>query len=166
MKHAAALLCFAAGLLGGCAESGPDDGRRLPTLTVQTVDGRQSQWNTDGRNYVLLNIWAPWCAPCIEEMPSLERLDDSVDGLAVVGLAPGENVFLADEFLRRHGIGFPTYYDFEGQIDAVLNIQEYPSSLLLSPDGRILDVVTGPREWDSPAQKDWLQRMTSGHVPG
>ena len=99
-------------------------------------------------------------------MPSLDRLDRGMPALRVVGLAPGDNVLLADEFLRKHGIRFPTFYDYQEQIETVLKISEYPSSLLLSPRGRILARVVGPREWDSDVQKQWLRERMAHNEQG
>ena len=68
--------------------------------------------------------------------------------------------------LRKHGIRFPTFYDYQEQIETVLKISEYPSSLLLSPRGRILARVVGPREWDSDVQKQWLRERMAHNEQG
>ncbi|HEY6546118.1 MAG TPA: TlpA disulfide reductase family protein [Dokdonella sp.] len=117
---------------------------RLPAATsLPDLEGRAqplAQWN--GR-LVLLNFWASWCAPCIEEMPLLDRFHQrhAARGLQVVGIAseaPGPT----REFLAAHPVEYPILVDDpeRGDLSRTLGNQHgvLPYSLLIGRDGRIL----------------------------
>lgn len=109
---------------------------------------------------VLLNLWATWCAPCLKELPALDRLKTELGGadFDVVALnidkAPEKpRKFLADnaikalEFLRD-----PTTKAF-----AAVKSQGMPTTLLLDRQGREIGRLVGPAEWDSPEAKALMQ---------
>ncbi|MDX1606161.1 MAG: TlpA disulfide reductase family protein [Candidatus Competibacterales bacterium] len=143
-------------LLAACA---PQPQESLPPLSVTGTDGRPTVLAPGPQRFTLINVWAPWCPPCVAEMPSLDRLAGLAPELRVVGLAPDQNRLLADEFLRKHGIRFPTYFGSEDLITNTLGVQVFPVTLLVAPDGRVLARAAGAREWDSAATRDWLQAM-------
>lgn len=101
----------------------------------------------------VLNLLATWCAPCIEELPSLSRLDAA--GRAngrwqVVGLVAD----LRDPddlapFRQRHKIDFPLYILPGGGFERRLRVVGYPTTLILNADGQVLRRVIGPEEWDA-----------------
>ncbi|HTE35752.1 MAG TPA: TlpA disulfide reductase family protein [Reyranella sp.] len=103
---------------------------------------------------VLLNFWATWCAPCVKEMPSLDRLQAemgkdkfvvlplSLDGPSRPKVAP----FYADRKLANLGI----YFDKGKKVLGVLDVSVLPTSILIDAQGRELGRLEGEADWDKP----------------
>lgn len=109
---------------------------------------------TAGRPAVL-HLWATWCAPCVEELPRLaamrEANPDLAEGIVIVSVdsAPYERV--AAFLQERLSLSLPTLKVVAGNPGLAYGLMGYPSTLLLAPDGTILDRETGSLDWTSPA---------------
>jgi len=125
-------------------------GERVPTLTLAGIDGHTVTLPTAyaGRP-VLINLWASWCGPCIEEMPELQRFAKSQDanGVQVVGIAL-DDAAAVRAFLQRVPVAYPILLDAPGPADAGVRLGNpkgvLPYSVLVSPDGRLLEQHIGP----------------------
>jgi len=120
---------------------------------------------------VLLNIWATWCGPCQQEMPSMERLYRAMRprGLRIVavsidaapgkvdpdGRAGGDVVAFAREF----GLSFDVWQDPAGNVSRDYRTTGVPESFLVGRDGKIVKKVIGATEWDEPATQELVRRM-------
>ncbi len=136
-------------------------GQPLPELSVYMQDGREGKFELPDSRLHVVNIWAIWCPPCREEMPSLQRLADSTanKGLQITGLAVEEDGHLLAEYLRKYQIRFPVVRINREQAESRLALRAYPLTLLTGPDGQILARLTGAFEWDDPAIKKLLLRL-------
>ena len=102
----------------------------------------------------MINLWATWCAPCVKEMPSLDRLQAemprdrflvipiSLDGPSKPKVAP----FYKEQKLTNLGI----FYDKGRKAMPVLNVSLLPTSILVDPAGRELGRLEGDADWDTP----------------
>jgi thiol-disulfide isomerase/thioredoxin len=103
---------------------------------------------------VLLNVWATWCAPCREEMPTLDRLQGTLGGpdFEVVALSIDRGgVPVVRDFLRRVGIlHLRPYVDTSGEAGFDLGSAVVPLTLLIDRDGREIGRKLGPAAWDEP----------------
>lgn len=113
---------------------------------------------------VLLNLWATWCAPCVEEMPALDRLQARLggDGFEVVALSLDrggrEQV---EPFFDKLGIGsLAVYLDTGGASMKALSPRGLPTSILLDREGREVGRLEGAAEWDSPEALDLIRHFT------
>jgi thiol-disulfide isomerase/thioredoxin len=126
----------------------------VPSVPFLGLGGGEISLAAYSGNLVLLNFWATWCAPCIREMPSLDRLQGELeaDGLKVIAVSVdrgGEAViepFLADLGLRNLTVLMDP--KFEGARAFV--VRGLPATFLIDQEGRILGGLEGPAEWDSP----------------
>ncbi len=111
---------------------------------------------------VLVNLWATWCAPCVREMPSLDRLQARLGGadFQVVALSIDRDGAAAIEpFYAAHGIShLPVYVDPRGAAPRALRALGLPTSVLIDRDGRLLARYEGAAEWDSPEAVALIQR--------
>lgn len=106
---------------------------------------------------VLLNLWATWCAPCREEMPSLERLQAQLgsDRFEVVALAVDRTgLEAARKFLDGIGVkSLKLYADPTTRAGSALKAIGMPTTILIDPEGREIGRLPGPAAWDSEAAK-------------
>lgn len=118
---------------------------QLPDLTGRTV-AVPAAWS--GRP-LLINVWASWCGPCIEEMPELQRFarTQGADGVQVVGIALDEPAAVR-AFLLRVPVDYPILIDAPGPADAGVRLGNLkgvlPYSVLIGADGRLLARRVGP----------------------
>ena len=96
-----------------CMKSGVDVGDRAPDFVVQTLAGGAKRLSNYRGRPLLVNLWATWCPPCIEEMPVLNRLQESYrdGGLIVLGIAGDEDVSAVGEFLKKYSVKFEVLLD-------------------------------------------------------
>ena len=127
-------------------------GQPLPPLRLAGLDGPDVSLPDDvaGRP-LLVNVWASWCAPCIREMPELDRYARSQgeDGVRVLGLALDDPQAVR-AFLRRVGVDYPQTIDSPGPTDAGVRLGNprgvLPYSILVDAQGRLLKQKIGPFE--------------------
>ena len=127
-------------------------GEPMPPLKLADLQGQmQSLPGAYAGRPLLINVWASWCGPCIEEMPELDRYARSQgkQGVQVLGLAldTPENIH---EFLARVPVRYPILLDMPGPADASVWLGNrkgvLPYSVLVGADGRILKQKIGPFE--------------------
>jgi thiol-disulfide isomerase/thioredoxin len=103
-------------------------------------------------HYVLLNLWAPWCAPCVRELPALAKLKASVPRLDVVAVDVGRGTATdARSFLDAHGArALDTYVDSHIALLRAFGAFGLPLTVLIDPQGREIGRAVGPAAWDAP----------------
>lgn len=147
-------------------------GREAPEFTAQDAAGL-AKTTEDYRGKVLLvNIWATWCETCKEEMPSMQRLYDRLQGtdfeiLAVsvdapigqqdlrFGLPGGDPFAYADSL----SLTFPILHDSRAGIAESFRITGVPESFVIDRNGVIIRKVAGPAAWDAPGYVTLFERL-------
>ena len=101
---------------------------------------------------VILNFWATWCPPCVEETPALNRLQKYVDarGGMVLGVSVDDDASAYEKFLKDQSVVFPTYRDVTKKSAADYGTSMYPETYVIDRHGRIARKFVGPQQWDSP----------------
>lgn len=134
MKARHLLACAALACIGTLAQAFPYD----------DIDGRTHTLALYHGKWVVLNVWATWCAPCIHEMPDLDalaraRTDVVVLGVAADGAAPARLRSVA----RKLQVGYPIIAASRAQV-AGLHLKGYPTTLLYNPAGLLVATQVGP----------------------
>lgn len=132
-------------------------GSKAPEFRARTVDGSnrvRTLADYKGK-VVVLNVWATWCAPCIYEMPSFERLHRQVadTNLVIVAISV-DDVVGADSvsrFARGLGVTFDILLDSTHAIDRNYQVTGYPETFVIARDGTIRKKWIGPLDWSAPA---------------
>jgi cytochrome c biogenesis protein CcmG/thiol:disulfide interchange protein DsbE len=114
---------------------------------------------------ILLNFWATWCPPCREEMPSMERLYRRFKSTGFVILAlsidsKGEEV--VSPFVKSFALTFPVGLDPKMTVAGEYRMAGLPTSILIDAAGAIAAVAVGPRDWDSPAAHQVIEKLLGG----
>ncbi|SLN26437.1 Thiol:disulfide interchange protein TlpA [Roseovarius gaetbuli] len=116
--------------------------------------------------YILLNFWATWCAPCRVEMPTLSNLQTALGGddFKVVTIATGRNAPTAmTKFFDEIGVeNLPLHRDPKSALARQLGIFGLPITLIIDPDGREIARLQGDAHWDSDSAKAILQALIDG----
>jgi len=101
---------------------------------------------------VVLNFWASWCQPCVEETPALIALQKRIasrNGL-VLGVSIDEDPSAYVKFVRDQGINFPTYNDPSKKIATDYGTSMWPETYVIDRKGKIARKIVGPQDWNSP----------------
>lgn len=126
-------------------------GRTAPDFPLD-MNGRQIHLSDLRGKVVVLDFWATWCPPCVEEAPSLNALQQRIEsqGGTVLGISQDDDPDAYQKFLIERGVNFPTYRDPEKKIPTVYGTSMIPEAYLITKDGKIAKKVVGPQDWTSP----------------
>ena len=131
-----------------------DPAMPAPEATMTDGDGNPLDLKAFAGRVVLLNFWATWCAPCVREMPSLDRLQAALggQGLAVVPVSRdrgGRDVVTA--FYQRLELeNLEVYLDPKGQFSRAFGVRGLPTTVLIDGQGLVIGELRGDAEWDGP----------------
>ena len=128
--------------------------KRLPNLEFLDADDKPLLFSNYRGKAILVNFWATWCAPCVKEMPSLDRLQAAMgkDKFIVIPLSldgpsrPKVAPFYEEKNLSNLGI----YFDKGRRIMQSLDVSILPTSILVDRSGREIGRLEGEADWDKP----------------
>lgn len=153
----AALMILAKGIPDPFRVGTPAPDFELPRLESNERIGLRGQ---RGR-IVLINFWATWCKPCLDEMPAMERLYQALprDDFELLAISVDEGSEEVSEFRDRLAITFPILLDPGQEIARRFQTRGFPESFLIDRDGALRGTYIGPKEWDSPLYVEALQAL-------
>lgn len=127
----------------------PWRGGPAPALELNDLGGAGHRLADYSGKVVLVNFWATWCEPCRAEMPSLERLRQSMRGrpFEVLAVNVGESGRVAGDFARKIQVGFTILLDREGRTTRSWGARVLPASFVIGPDGEIQYSYLGELDW-------------------
>jgi cytochrome c biogenesis protein CcmG, thiol:disulfide interchange protein DsbE len=146
-------------------------GTRAPDFVATDLDGQRVSLGALTGEVVLLNIWATWCAPCREEMPSMQRLHDrfsdrgfrvvavSIDSESGARFPGGPTGGDVRGFVEEYGLTFDVWRDPAGEIQRIYRTTGVPESFVVDRDGSIVKKVIGATDWDSEANRDLIRML-------
>jgi len=153
LRLLAAMVLTGATCTGAAAELKRWDGGATPALALEDLEGRSHSLADYRGKVVLVNFWATWCEPCREEMPSIERLRNSLKGqpFEVLAVNLAEPLSRIEKFVAQLPLGFPLLRDRDGAAGKAWKAKLLPASFLIGRDGRIRYVAYGELDWSSDA---------------
>ena len=127
-------------------------GQSAPSFKLVTESGRTVTPRAFGGKLLVVNFWATWCPPCVEETPSLNAMASQLgrEGVVVVGVSVDRNERAYRAFLERMKIGFETTRDADAKVSASFGTFKYPETYVITPDGKVVEKYIAGREWTSP----------------
>jgi cytochrome c biogenesis protein CcmG, thiol:disulfide interchange protein DsbE len=117
-----------------------------------TLSGKAEHLSDLKGKLVVLNFWATWCPPCVDETPSLNRLQKHIEsrGAMVLGVSIDDDNAAYEKFLKGQGVIFPTYRDASKKSALEYGTTMYPETYVIDRQGRIVRKFVGQQQWDSP----------------
>lgn len=124
-------------------------GDTAPDFTAETAGGASFTLSEQNGKVVLLNFWATWCGPCVEEMPAFEKLyGEYGEEVTILAVNCMEDKISVAQFLADKGYTFPIAYDTEGAISMKYPTDGIPYTLVIGKDGTVKNVYLGARDAD------------------
>ena len=108
---------------------------------------------------VLLNLWATYCAPCIEELPSLLALQKKMPDIAVVAVSMDQDPDVYRKFLVDHHVDVLTVRDGEMKVNALYGTVQIPETYVIDRQGVLRRKFVGAQDWTKPEIMDFLRKM-------
>ncbi len=124
-------------------------GDGVQTLDLASLHGR----------VVVLNLWATWCAPCVQELPSLLDLQRSMPHIAVVGVSTDQDDDVYRRFLLQHHVTLVTVRDSGQRINALYGTVQIPETYIIDRKGILRRKFIGAQVWTSPEITDYLKSL-------
>ncbi|PIU00143.1 MAG: hypothetical protein COT74_06135 [Bdellovibrionales bacterium CG10_big_fil_rev_8_21_14_0_10_45_34] len=132
---------------------------RLGELTsldgvITDRDGGETQLSEFRGKHLLLSFWASWCAPCLVELPTLQRLqnkfpEESFLVIAINVEPPEESEKFKESFWLQNKLTLKHFYDKDSNLAEKLNVEGLPANFILDPEGRLVSASYGSNDWSS-----------------
>ena len=136
-------------------------GQMLPDVLLKGLNGAPRRLASYRGKPLLINVWASWCGPCVEEMASLERLawTEARTPFAMIGISTDDYAERARALLERTHASISHFIDQDLQMETLLGADKIPLTVLVDARGRLLERVQGAREWDAPETLRMIERV-------
>jgi cytochrome c biogenesis protein CcmG, thiol:disulfide interchange protein DsbE len=136
-------------------------GDTAPKFTLTTDQGRTVTRSDFGGKLLVLNFWATWCPPCIEELPSLDQFAKKfgAQGVTVLAVSVDTSETQYRQLLERVRPGFLTVRDPEANISSSYGTFKYPETYVIDSGGKVLYKEAGGRDWMDPAFLNYFQSL-------
>jgi thiol-disulfide isomerase/thioredoxin len=134
---------------------GPDrshEGQPFPHVMISSPDGTQTSYAGFRGTPTLMNFWATWCAPCVKELPTLQKLAGARKDLHVVPVSQDSAPLASVKaFLAKTGAGdLGAYTDPKMEVGGALGVEVLPTTILFDADGKEVWRYVGDLDWTSP----------------
>lgn len=135
--------------------------KAVPEVAFTDAKGGRHILSEFKGHYVLLNLWATWCGPCVRELPALAHLKAQAPGLQVVAVNVGRSTPAETQaFLAEHKAGnLAVYNDSDVALVRAFRAYGLPLSVLIDPETREVGRAEGPGNWDAPEAVGWFKAL-------
>lgn len=142
----------------------PQDQQPAPDFELTDLQGKKQRLSQYRGKVILLNFWATWCPPCVEELPSLVKLAATVNPneLAVITVSVDENAQVIKDFMSRTKQNLsvlPVWLDPTKKIPESFGTTKFPETFLIDPQGKIRYKFIYKRDWISPEARFCLRSI-------
>lgn len=137
-------------------------GLEAPDFVLRDADG--GMWRLSGLrgSVVLINFWASWCAPCLSELPAMQRLHESMKAnrkFRLVTVLFRDEPLRAYHYMRQNGYTFPLLIDSSGDVSAAYGLTAVPETFLVDKKGVLREKFIGPVDFDSPRSISFVRGL-------
>lgn len=135
-----------------------------PPINLADAKGQYLSRDDYRGKVTLVNFWATWCGPCVEEIPSLNNLREQMadESFELISINYAEGAEQVRKFMGQVKVDFPVLLDEDGTESAKWNVLVFPSTFVIGPNGQIVYGVNGAIHWDAPEVVNQLRAL---HAP-
>lgn len=153
-------MAFAGVIAWSLRDTSPKVGGPAPAFQITTDGGKQVSVNSYGGKLLVLNFWATWCAPCVEEIPSLNAMQRRFanQGVVVVAVSIDKSAQKYHSFLDRIPVSFATARDPSAAISQRYGTFQYPETYIIK-DGKIVRKFPNAEDWTSNDLTEYIQSL-------
>ena len=147
-------------LIAGCdrGDHPGQIGTTAPTFTVTDSDRTVRLADYKGK-VVILNFWASWCAPCLEEFPSLIQLQRDNPNVVVLAVSFNDDDAAYHSYIAENHIDLLTVFDAKQQSNLAFGTTRPPETYIIDKSGKIRRKFIGPQDWSSPEIETYLNKL-------
>jgi len=122
-----------------------EDKMPAPDFTLKSLSGKNIKLSEQRGDVVMLNFWASWCGPCLQEMPALEQLHQRYKdlGFTLLGVNVEQNIDDAKAYLKNVNVTFPILFDITNEVSDTYEINGMPTTYLVDRDGNLRKLYVG-----------------------
>jgi cytochrome c biogenesis protein CcmG/thiol:disulfide interchange protein DsbE len=139
----------------------PERTTMAPDFALDDLTGKRVTLKEQRGKVVFLNFWATWCPPCIQEMPTMEKLHQDLgkDGLVILAINFQETPDHVKEFFREHNFTFTALLDRDGKVFELYQAWSLPMSAIVNKRGELVGKVMGYRDWHGEEAQQLFQEL-------
>ncbi len=132
-----------------------------PNFTLKSLSGENLKLSELAGNVVMINFWASWCGPCLQEMPLLNQIHNKYEplGFTVLGVNVEQNSDNARAFLADRGVGFPVLLDTNNQVVQLYDVVVMPTTVLVDRDGNMRFLHQGYKSGDEAQYRKMVKKL-------
>ncbi len=155
------MAAFCLALYSSLHETIVNAGDRAPAFSITADNGKQVTAADFGGKLLLLNFWATWCPPCIEEIPALNEMARQLGpkGLVILGVSVDKDENAYKQFLAKNPLAYLTARDPAEKINLSYGTIQYPESYLIDRNGRVVEKYISVQGWASPQMIEHVQSL-------
>ncbi|MBV9302942.1 MAG: TlpA family protein disulfide reductase [Acidobacteriaceae bacterium] len=156
----ALIVCFIAVIGWSLQDRSAKEGGAAPEFSIRTDQGRIVSANSFGGKILVLNFWATWCAPCVQEIPSLNEFQRRFanSGVVVVAISVDKNEQKYKRFLERIPVSFETARDPNGDVSAEYGTFQFPETYIIK-NGRVMRKFAQAEDWLSDDMTHYVESL-------
>lgn len=137
-----------------------------PDFNLVTLDNKKLSLKDFKGKYIFLNFWATWCGPCIDEMPSMEKLYQKFKSkknfiMLAVSIDKG-SAEVVKRFVTENKLTFTILLDKNSEVAGSYGVMGIPSTYLIDQHGFVTNRAVGARDWDSKESIEFFEKMLGG----
>jgi peroxiredoxin len=138
------------------------EGDQAPEFSLPALDGKAISLSSYRGKVVMVHFWATWCPPCIEELPTLERLYRAYFGkdLEILAVSVDEGgAGAVEQFMRKNRFALPVLLNPDQSVSRQYGTFKFPETYLVDREGIVRRKIIGAADWTSPEAQKFIQAM-------
>jgi len=152
-------------------QSGPQPvriGETAPDFVLPALGSGSISLRDYRGQVVLVNFWATWCPPCVEETPGLEKFAEEVrkQGVTVLSVSVDTDVAALQHFVTDHHLSFLIARDPNRAVASRYGTAQFPETYILDREGRVAEKIIGPADWEDSRILTFVQELARGGASG
>lgn len=130
-------------------------------FTLPAISGEKVTLASLKGYVILISFWAPWCPPCRKEMPSMQRLYETIGNnkFEILAVAIKEDPSIVKSFVDEYKYSFPVLLDNDGSVARKYRVQYIPTNILIDKNGAAVFRESGAQDWDSEESIQLIQKL-------